>query len=136
MEDRDKIKTMFENKMKIYTLIKLLSFIKFESREFESREFAASPIVGDILSEFLIQFNSSIGKEVIFNIKSDNRFAETLVNSIKHRLTQTDEWNGMNIDNRKEYIMDLASPYILEEEIINSIMFYRDTYCDDSTNSN
>lgn len=119
---------MLENKVKVYTLIKLLSFIKFESREFESREFAASPIVGEILSDLLIQFNSSIGKEFSFTIKSDNRFEKTIVNSIKNRLKDTDEWNEMNSDNQKEYIIDLASPYILEEETIYSIINYKNNY--------
>jgi hypothetical protein len=119
---------MIENKVKLNTLIKLLSFIKFESREFESREFAASPIVGEILSDLLIQFNSSIGKEFSFTIKSDNRFEKTIVNSIKNRLKDTDEWNEMNSDNQKEYIIDLASPYILEEETIYSIINYKNNY--------
>ncbi|WPO80609.1 hypothetical protein [Flavobacterium sp. KACC 22761] len=118
---------MIENKVKIYTLIKLISFIKFESREPESKEFAASPIVGEILSDLLIQFNSSIGKEFSFAITPDNRFGKTLINSIKSHLKNTDEWNEMSINDKKEYINDLASPYLLEEQTIYSIMNHTNT---------
>ncbi|MEN2416227.1 hypothetical protein [Flavobacterium mesophilum] len=121
---------MVENKVKLYTLIKLISYVKFESKEFESKEFAASPIVGEILSDLLLQFNSSVGKEFSFMIEPENRFEKSLINSIKRHLGHTSEWDEMNIENKKEYIIDLASPYIIGEEKIEFLINFKNTESD------
>lgn len=123
---------MFEPRVKLNTLINLISFVKFESRDYESRYFACSPIVGEILSEFINQFNT--GKVIDFQVELNSPFGRTVINSIKWHLEQTDEWGKMELNDKLEHIRNLASPYILEEEIISSIINYRNTYCDASTN--
>jgi hypothetical protein len=114
---------MFEPKVKINTLINLISFVKFESRDYESRYFAGSPIVGEILSELLNQFNT--GKEITFHVELNSPFGRTLINSIKWHLEQTDEWRKMKLNDKLEHIRNLASPYLLEEETIHSIVDFR-----------
>ena len=122
----------YDPKVKLLTLIKLISFVKFESREFESRYFAGSPIVGEILSELEVQFNS--GKEIAFEVDLDSPFGKTLINSIKWHLKETEEWENMEVQDKLLHIVNLASPYKLEEETIQIIMVNRDMYCDDFTN--
>ncbi len=117
---------MFDAKVKLHTLINLISFIKFESREYESRYFSGSPIVGEILKDLLIQSNSN--KEIALAVELNSPFGRTLINSIKWHLEQTDEWVNMEIDDRLEHIMNLAAPYVLEGEVIRSIMTYRDMW--------
>lgn len=122
----------YDSKVKLLTLIKLISFVKFESREFESRYFAGSPIVGEILSELEVQFNS--GKEIAFEVDLDSPFGKTLINSIKWHLRETEEWENMEVQDKLLHIVNLASPYKLEDETIQTIMVNRDVYCDNFTN--
>lgn len=115
---------MFEHKVKLQTLIQLISFIKFESREYESRYFAASPIVGEILSDLKIEFNS--GEKALFQVEKNTPFGRTLINAIKWHLEQTDEWNEMSLNDRIEHIKNLASPYLLKNEELDFLLKYKE----------
>lgn len=40
---------MLDDKIKLYTLTKLMGYVKFGCRDYESTYYAGSPIVGEIL---------------------------------------------------------------------------------------
>lgn len=114
---------MFDSKTKLYTLLKLVDFVKFECRDYESRYFAGSPIVGEILQELRIEYHKSMG-EFSFEVSKDSKTEKSLVNSIEWHLSETDEWNDMDEVDKLEHIKNLASPYILNQEVLVSLVDY------------
>jgi len=110
------------DKIKLHALIKLISYVKFECEEYESKEFAGSPIIGELLKDLLEQYS-----DPEFKVTLDNPFTTTLIKAIKLRLKQTQYWESMNEELKLLYIQDLAAPYILDADLLKDLKNYNDT---------
>lgn len=107
-----------KDQLKLHTLIKLISYVKFGCRDFESSYFAGSPIVGELLSDFLIELNASTNKDTSLEIDPNTPFGRTLSQAVKWHISITDSWKDMDYESKKIHVINLLSPYTVKEKEI------------------
>ena len=112
--------------IKYNTLIKLITFVKFNCEDKEARYLAASPIVGDILKELLVEFNEKFNREPSFIIEEPSSIYNLVIEGVKCNLQRTDEWQEMDDSSKINHIKNLCMPYIVNEEQINELLQYAD----------
>jgi len=105
---------MFENKVKINTLIKVLEHVKFNSKDEESRYFAGSPILGELMKDILISNNPNTS----FEIKIPSPQWNLIKDGVEKNIERTLEWNNMARENKIKHLKNLLMPYIVNENII------------------
>jgi len=102
--------------LKYNTLIKLITFVKFGCEDSESRYYAASPIIGEILEELIVEFNQKINKDVTFELKVPSPVFNLVNEGVKRNLKSTVEWANMNDESKMIHLKNLAYPYTLRKE--------------------
>lgn len=111
--------------LEYYTLSKLIHFVKFNCKDYESRYFAGSPIVGELLKKVISELDADKVDADYFNLESEGHVFNFIFNGIKNNLDITIEWDEMAIDLRIEHIKNLALPYVLNEKQIDILYQYR-----------
>lgn len=115
-----------DDKIKLMTLIRLVSYVKFDCEDYESSYFAGSPIVGEVLFDLKKKLSSIEGNEISFEVKLDSPFGRTLIKSIKWHLGNAQSWSEMEQEDKIDHIKNLASPYYINDETINMLIVFRD----------
>ena len=110
------------------TLIKLISFVKFNCDDVESRYFAGSPIVGEILRDLQEDFNKKINRDLSLEINDVGPLYNLVVNGVRENLNRTIEWKDMDNESKLTHITNLCSPYVLKEDYITDLLNYGNEY--------
>lgn len=113
--------------LELYTLSKLIHFVKFNCKDYESRYFAGSPIIGNILNKVLRELDSERMSEDYFNLEPEGHVFNLVFNGIKRNLDITIEWGDLPQELRIEHIKVLAMPYILSEDQIKKLYNYKES---------
>jgi hypothetical protein len=117
---------MYEDRIKVYALIKLIGYIKFSCTEDAALEFAASPIIGEALSDLKQLMNSGSGRDTILDIEQlDFRFKRTLLAAVSRNLKKTENWHKMTEADQVSHVENLASPYLISTEQIKDLIAER-----------
>ena len=61
-----------------------------------------------------------------FNLECEGHVYNLVFNGIKANLDKTFEWNQFDKESKIEHIENLALPYLLNEEQINSLYYYKE----------
>ena len=112
--------------LEYYTLSKLIHFVKFNCQDYQARNFAGSPIIGEILKKVVVESNPKYVERNSFNVESEGPSYNLIFNGIKRNLDITVEWEEMSEELRIEHIKVLAMPYILSEEQIKTLYNYKE----------
>ncbi len=107
-----------------YTLLKALKFLKFGCNDIESKYFAGSPILGNIMTQLVLGDNS----ENFLDLNKDTKMNNIIYSGTIKNLERTIEWNGMDEESKISHIKNLLLPYFLDEDKILGLVKITDNY--------
>lgn len=116
------------NNIKYNTLIKLITFIKFNCDDNEAAFHAGSPIVGELLKELIVEFNKKIKRDISFEVNSSVPIYNLVIKGIKKNLERTVEWSVMNNEAKSNHIKNLGHPYIIDNDELELLSRYADNW--------
>lgn len=117
--------------IELRALARVLTFVRFECKEYEARYLAGSPHIAEIykrLSEAAGEYYKS--KNIPFPnewppIESINGYLDV----VKIRIKDTDNWKELRSDQRDDYLKTLIYPYkISDQSLIDLIRFGDETH--------
>jgi hypothetical protein len=119
-----------QEEYQIRALQKLLYFVKFGCEDSDSREFAGSPIILEIMS---IVDNSVNVYNSIYQISYDPKKDLIEENTsywsiIQKHIRDTREWNSLFIDQKQNHVQTLIKPFLYKPETIIQLIEYGDAY--------
>ncbi|WP_418498943.1 hypothetical protein [Flagellimonas sp.] len=106
------------------TLMRAISFIKFNCIDTESRYLAASPILGKILQKLIEDMNLKYENRISLNLERAGPTFNLVYHGVKKNLERTIEWTDMEKSDKLNHIKNLASPYILSDDMVVELFDY------------
>lgn len=104
----------------LIVLAKALSLGKFECREYDAQEMAASPYSGDLLlritqamEEYVPNYRATFG-----SIEQNPAYLEVLKVHVSH----IDDWASLDGSVKTQVVKNLASPYTISQSTIDAIL--------------
>ncbi|MCR9015011.1 hypothetical protein [Aquiflexum gelatinilyticum] len=109
-----------ENEKELLALLKALEFVKYQSKDYESRYLAGSPIIGELyrkISESLHKYYEEIhipySKEWV-NIESIPAY----LNVISNHIANIDNWKDLSEESKIEVVKVFIYPFKVEDSTL------------------
>ena len=122
----------------IYALHKVLIYVKFGTKEYlETNEFASSPLINNLFKEVDIIFEKlyndraeKYGNSPLmadrWHINPTSRIFELVKQRIQN--VELSNWKRMGEDHKKDFVINLFLPYIVDPNQIYQLIKYGDYF--------
>ena len=114
--------------VELVALARVLTYVRFECKEYESRYLAGSPHVAELfkrVSEATFEYYKS--QEI--SVPDEWPSIETIqgyLDIIRTRIVDTDNWNDLNQDRRIAFLNTLTYPYKVSSQTIADLIQFGD----------
>ncbi len=105
-------------------LQKALSFIKFQSEDYEARYLAVSPYSGDLLRRVtteLSDYYKGVHPDYQLQLGRIEAVPHYLV-GLRSHLSHIDNWSTLTEDVQKAIILDLAAPFTIDQQTVDQLL--------------
>jgi hypothetical protein len=113
----------------LVALSKALTFVKFHCRDYDARQFAGSPLIGEAYRR-IAEAAGEYYKSINISFFDEWPFIESVrdehLEVIKVHIGHVDNWKDLPPDRCAEFIKTLVYPYRVTDETIDELKAYGD----------
>lgn len=108
----------------LIALSKVLSFVKYKCHDYDCKEFACSPYIGELYEQVMAKLTPYYQQKNP-DFTFDNAFIEqnqSFIDTIKNHISHIENWDVYDLELRKDIVKTMIFPLKYTDETMNKLI--------------